>query len=440
MTRSTFLLLAGAFSALLSNAKSHLRAAEDSRPAKPNLIFVLVDDVARDWYSCYGSSQPTPNVDKLAAEGVRFETAWCTPLCTPTRMTFLSGMYPFRSGWTIHCDVPRSGGKGFDPDKFTCIARVLKQAGYATAIAGKWQVKDIMQKHGFDEHCLWTGVERANKPSSKRYWDPFLQINGERATHTGQFGPEITQKFALDFIANHKQGPFFLYCPMIAAHQKLEALPGSDGKPAAENKAGKELMAGYITYIDRQVGELMARLDALGIAENTVVVFAGDNGTAGGGTLNGHAIPSGKAKVSDLGVHVPLIIRAPMLAKKGFVTAALADFTDLYPTFAELAGGTLPHGVMLDVRSLVPVLKGEARESKPWIFSQLGTNRIVRDTRWLFHNTGQFYDLQSDPLEKADLAASTEPEAAAARERLTKIMASLPADGPPPFAEFPKPR
>src|SRR6185312_6853291 len=162
-----------------------------------------------------------PNFDRLAAEGTRFDTVWCTPLCTPTRVSMLTGQYPFRNGWVVHYDVPRWGGRGLDPDRLRTLGALMHDAGYATAIAGKWQINDlradptIMKRHGFDEYSLWTGVESGNPASEKRYWDPYLEQNGERRPHPGEFGPDVTQAFVLDFIKRNKDRPFFLYYPMI---------------------------------------------------------------------------------------------------------------------------------------------------------------------------------------------------------------------------------
>ena len=110
---------------------------------KPNLIFIMSDDMGVDWVSSYGSDHQTPHIDRLAKDGVRFTNVWCNPICTPTWLTLLTGMYPFRTGWTNHHDVPRWGGKGFDWERFTCFARVVREAGYATAIGGKWQGKRL---------------------------------------------------------------------------------------------------------------------------------------------------------------------------------------------------------------------------------------------------------------------------------------------------------
>ena len=130
---------------------------------KPNVILVMVDDLGRDWVSCYGAKHQTPNLDQLAKEGVRYETAWSMPIGTPTRVTLLTGQYPFRHGWTTHYDVPRQGGGGLRPDRFTTFARVLRDHGYSTVIGGKWQVNhlgkqpNVLKEHGFDEHCVWPG-------------------------------------------------------------------------------------------------------------------------------------------------------------------------------------------------------------------------------------------------------------------------------------------
>ena len=153
---------------------------------KPNIIFIMVDDMGRDWVSCYGADHQTPNIDRLASQGVRYETAWCTPICTPTRVTLLTGQYPFHHGWVQHYDVPRWGGSGLRADRFTTFARPLRDSGYATAIGGKWQINhlrkepDVLKKHGFDEHCVWPGVEEGHPETQERFWNGLLATNGKR--------------------------------------------------------------------------------------------------------------------------------------------------------------------------------------------------------------------------------------------------------------------
>jgi arylsulfatase A-like enzyme len=409
---------------------------------KPNQILILVDDMGRDWVGAYGAANLTPNFDRLAAEGTRFTTAWFTPLCTPTRVALLTGQYPFHSGWNVHYDVPRWGGVGLDPRRFaTTMGTVLHEAGYATAIAGKWQINDlrldpaIMRRHGFDEHCLWTGVESGNPASEKRYWGAFLEQNGERRAHDGEFGPDVVQRFALDFIRRHRDQPFFLYYPMINVHAPNESTPLNRDHPPSD-EAG--LYAGMVSYTDRQVGELLRTLDELGIAEETIIYFAGDNGSSTGGTLNGRSMPGAKSRVSDLGVHVPLIVRAPGRVRAGAVSEVLTDATDLLPTLSEFGGATLPATGTLDGHSLVAELTGkkEAVPPRKWIFTQYGEHRAVRDARYFADNRGAFFDLVADPLQEHDLASDTSPAVETARRRLQRVLSDLPRDGDVPFPEF----
>jgi arylsulfatase A-like enzyme len=169
----------------------------------------------------------------------------------------------------------------------------LRRAGYATAIAGKWQINDlrpepdILARHGFQRHCMWPGVEEGNPPSSRRYWDAYLQTDGTRKVHTDEYGPDVTQRFALEFIRENKARPFLLYYPMISVHGPNEPTPLNRATPP---KGEAALYAGSVTYMDRQIGELLDELDRLGIAQNTVVIFTGDNGSSTGGTHAGRAV------------------------------------------------------------------------------------------------------------------------------------------------------
>ena len=412
------------------------RTAQDR---KPNIIFVMVDDMGRDWVSCYGAAHRTPNIDAFAQQGVRFTTAYSAPICTPTRLELLTGRYPFRTGWTDHHDVPRWGGKGFDWEREISFARVLKKAGYATAIGGKWQVSDFreypdaLQRHGFDEHCMWTGYETGNPPSGERYWDPYLQTNGERKTHEGAYGPDIVNEFICDFIERHKDGPFLAYYPMILTHGPFVPTPANKNAPPEDKKA---LFAGMVTHMDELFGRVLKTVDRLGIADNTCVIFTTDNGSPStSGSINGVDYPPGKGRITDLGSHVPFIARAPWLGPGDRVSSDLVDFTDMLPTFAEMAGAPLPEGVELDGHSFVGSLKSEGNE-RAWVYSQRGENRTVRDQRFKVNSDGSFFDLVNDPLEKNDLRASSEPEIAEARKRLSGVLGSMPADAAPPFEGF----
>ncbi len=400
----------------------------------------MADDLGKEWLSCYGSEgHKTPELDRLAADGIRFDNVYCTPLCTPTRHMLLTGRYPFRTGWTVHHDTPRWGGRYFDWNREVTFARVLKSAGYATAIAGKWQINDFrthpnaLQRHGFDEHCVWTGFETGNPPSAERYLNPFIQHNGQRRTHGDRFGPDVFVEFLTDFITRHKDGPFCAYYAMVLTHTPFTKTP-HDPDTKAE---GMSLFPGMVDYADYLVGRLVNSLDELGIRRQTIVIFTADNGTVKGVECRarGHTVGGGKGTLTERGICVPLIANCPGMIPAGKTTDELVDFTDVLPTLAELAGAELPRGLALDGRSFTSTLLGKSddRPRRDWIFSQLGKNRVIRSKRFKLYSDGRFYDLAADPMEAKDLARSQVPEVVAARTRLTATMKSLPADAKLPW-------
>jgi arylsulfatase A-like enzyme len=440
MNRRCFLTSVAALAA--SPVLAAQRPAARLNGRKPNIIFFLADDLGRDWISCYGADHPTPKVDAFAAQGVRFATAYSTPICTPTRVELLTGRYPFRTGWIEHYDVPRLGGKGLDWERETTFARVLRNAGYATGVAGKWQVNDfrqypdVLKRHGFDEHCMWTGVEAGNPASANRYVDPFLQINGERKTHVGKYGPDVVNDFARDFVGRHRGHPFVLYYPSLLTHGPNEVTPDNRMNPPTDETG---LFAGNVSYVDKLFGELVAEVDGLGLSDTTFIVFAGDNGSPIPGRFNGAPYPAGKSHITDAGVHVPFIVRAPWLTKSARSSSDLVDFSDVFPTFAELAGVSIPHGLQLDGRSFIGSLTGGRTNTRAWIYSQRGANRTVRDQRYKLDSDGSFHDLTADASEQNDLRDSRDPAVVKARARLSAVLNALPVDGPPPFKGY-KPR
>lgn len=419
---------------------STLHAAGSTRP--PNIIFILVDDLGTDWVGSYGSSHPTPSLDRLAARGLQFDTAWTSPICTPSRVMMLTGLYPGRTGWTEHYDVPRWGGEGLIPDRFDTWPQRLKRHGYATAIAGKWQINDlrlsndILQRHGFDHHCVWPGVESNNPPSEQRYWDAYLQTDGVRNVHRGAYGPDLTQAFALDFIRRNRGEPFLLYYPMILVHAPNEPTPRNRTHPPIGEDA---LYAGSVTYMDQHVGELLDELDRLALTEKTVIIFAGDNGSSSSGRLHGRPIPAGKGKTTAWGVHVPFIVSAPgIAAASGKRTAALTDFSDLYPSILELAGLSPPPGLIIDGHSWVPLLKGNPIPSaRPWIYAQRHTDRTIRDERYKLNSDGRFFDLLADPDELTPLDPRADRALADRKKTLDDLLSAIPAaNATMPFPEY----
>ncbi len=442
MSRPTrfFLALLGVCFVSLSAAG---RAADVD---KPNIVFILVDDLGKEWISCYGAEEvETPHVDRLAEEGMRFTNAWAMPQCTPTRVTLLTGQYPYRNGWTNHFDVPRWGsGAHFDPSRNASFARVLRQAGYATAIAGKWQIDDFrvepraLDEAGFDAWCVWTGGEGGNIGRSRhRYWKPYIHQGEESRTRKDAFGPDVYTDFLIDFAEEHQDQPMLLYYPMCLTHRPLVTTPDA---PDASGKV--ERFKAMVRYMDKLVG--------LGLTRETLFIFTTDNGTTGGitGTRNGREIRGAKADMREPGVAMPFIVRGPGLVPQGKVTDALTDFTDILPTFADLAG-TEPSGRWkVDGHSIAPLILGKTDSSpREWIYAQGGhrasfkndrvvpsqkfDDRVIRNKRWKLWVNKQrelvrLYDMKKDPTESRNLIDSDAPAARAARKKLWSVIEKMP--------------
>ena len=252
--------------------------------APPNLVLIMADDLGPEWISSYGGEGiETPNIDKLAEGGMLFRNAYSMPQCTPTRATLLTGQYPFRHGWTSHWDVPRWGaGCHFDPKHNISFARLLREVGYATAIAGKWQINDfrvqprILDEHGFDEWSVWTGGEGGNPVSDERYWDPYVYTNKESSRiYEGAFGPDIFNDFLVDFVRRNREQPMLLYYPLALTHGPLVHTPH---EPFAESRMEKH--KAMVRYTDYLVGRLVKAIDDAGLRKNTIIIFTTDNGTS----------------------------------------------------------------------------------------------------------------------------------------------------------------
>lgn len=421
---------------------------------RPNILFIMVDDLGKEWISCYGAEDiKTPNIDALAKTGLKFTNAYSMPQCTPSRATLLTAQYPWRTGWVNHWDVPRWGVGYFDWKlrQNVTFARIMKTAGYATAAVGKWQINDFritpdaMKKHGFDDWCMWTGYETGNPPSVKRYWDAYINTPKGSKAYTGKFGPDVYTDYLIRFMTKHKDKPMMLYFPMALTHGPLTTTPA---EPDVEDS--KEKFKAMVRYTDLLVGRICKTLDELQIREHTIIIFTTDNGSPGGfaGTLNGKKIRGGKAKKTENGICAPFIANCPSLVPQGVVTDALTDFTDLLPTFAELGGAKIPKNLKIDGVSIAPLLLGKAKDSdRQWIMA-LGhgparldekgvrgkvdyTERVIRDKRykvWVSEQRKitQLYDLLSDPFEQKNLIDSTKLEHLAAIKKFQAVMDTMP--------------
>jgi arylsulfatase A-like enzyme len=257
------------------------------------------------------------------------------------------------------------------------------------------------------------------------FWKQFYLKNGKTVKEDKEvYYPDVCHKFALDFIDRNKDKPFFLYYASHLVHAPILRTP--DSKP------GGNLYAENIAYLDKQVGDLVAHLEKLGLREKTLIVFSSDNGTARQSrTVHGRALSGSKGSMWEGGAHVPFIVSWPGVTPAGKATNDLVDFSDLFPTFAGVAGAKMPEGVIFDGKSFLPRLKDQAGTPREWIFVQLGRNWFVRDSRWKLDESGNLYDMKDAPYtEKAVPADASDEAAKAARQRLGDVLAKLnPATG-----------
>ncbi|MHB1033748.1 MAG: sulfatase-like hydrolase/transferase [Pirellulales bacterium] len=418
-TRMQLVLAALTLAAILSPCAG----AQAAEARRPNIVLILADDLGYETLGANGgTSYRTPELDKLAAGGVRFTHCYVQPLCTPTRVQLMTGLYNIRNYIRFGVMAPES----------VTFANMLKNAGYSTCMAGKWQLGrdlDLPKKFGFDEYCLWQHTRRP-----PRYANPGLEINGaERDYSDGQYGPDLVNDYALDFISRKKDGPFFLYYPMMLTHAPYQPTPDSktwDPRAQGEevNRA-PEHFADMVAYMDKLVGKLLAKLDALGLRENTLVIFVGDNGTGRGtrSMMGQTVVGGGKGTTTAAGMHVPLIANWPGRVVAGKVCDDLVDATDFLPTLLDAAGTQPPAGATLDGRSFLPQLRGKKGEPREWIYSwyspRQGADLTVRqfafNQKFKLYRSGKFFDLVRDPQEKQPLdVASLKGEAAAAAKTL----------------------
>jgi arylsulfatase A len=323
----------------------------------PNVILIMADDLGYETITANGGeSYATPHLDKLAATGMRFEQCHAQPLCTPTRVQLMTGMSNARNYTHFgHMDPAQ-----------TTFGNLMKGAGYATCITGKWQLgRDLAlpAKFGFDEHCLWQLTRRPD-----RYRNPGLEVNGKEMDYAkGEHGPDIVNDYALDFITRKRDAPFFLYYPMMLTHSPYDPTPDSEGYNEGGKKTrkqdGKGHFADMVAYMDKLIGKLIAKLDETGTRGNTLVLFLGDNGTGKGtpSRFRGQEVKGGKGMTTKWGTHVPFIANWPGHVPAGRVCADLIDSADFLPTICEVAGGMLPADLKPDGRSFMPQLRGEKR-------------------------------------------------------------------------------
>jgi arylsulfatase A len=390
---------------------------------KPNLLFILADDYGVGEVSCYGADNyQTPNIDRLAREGLRYTHAYTVSLCGPSRAQILTGRYPFRTGATNQDATGR-----FTPAAEIMMPKVLKQAGYVTAAIGKWgQLPLGPAEFGFDRYLKFKG--------SGAYWNTqkkaeTYEVDGKTVPlHDKEYLPDVMHRMAVDFITQNQDKPFYLYYSL--SHVHTEILPTPDSAPGSQDLYGDN-----VRYMDKLIGQLLAELDRLKLREKTVIVFMGDNGTANGradrATIGGRRLSGAKGSMLEGGGLEPLIVTWPGVIPAGSLCADMVDSSDFFPTFADLAGAKLPDKVILDGHSLAPQWRGEKGQPRTWAFNQLARNWYVRENGWKLNQAGELYDMSDAPFTEKPVPADTkDPAAIAARQRLQAVLTQLnPAGG-----------
>ncbi len=382
--------------------------AEDPSPPRPNFIFVMADDYGIDQVACYGSDRyETPNIDSLAEQGIRFTNAYCQPNCGTTRRTFFTSQYVFQHG-----DMRRlhRGRPEYTPETMPHIGQMLRDAGYQVGAFGK------VGEGGNDAYD-----EIFDTDNGKAYWRTSLSHNGQKITYDEPvYSQDEIQKYAFAFMEANQDVPFFVYYSLNLPHVPIDPTPTT-----AEGATAEEINDDMNRYIDKYVGELMTKLDELGIADKTVLIFTGDNGTANGASTiqGGRRIMGGKGSLLVGGSNVPLIIRWPENIAPGRVEDDLTDFTDFLPTFAYLAGAEMPTQFPIHGQNMAGLWLGQPYEKREYIFVQTNIEWFIRgEDYWLTHD-GRFFETRLLPFEMPELdVENLTPKQQAAYDRLDHIM------------------
>lgn len=379
---------------------------------KLNVIVILVNDLGAECLGAYGGkSYQTPVFDSLAKMGARFTHCYAQLNCTPTRVQLLSGQSNVRNYVKF----------GYLDPRVTTFGNLFQRAGYATCIVGKWQLghdqSDLPRHFGFDEHCLHHYLHTGGKD---RYANPGMTFNGRvRQFKDGEYGPDLTNDYALDFVTRNKDKSWLLYYPMILTHAPFEPTPDSpDYLGKAPDRGQQQHFADMVAYADKLTGKLIAKLDEVRLRETTLILITGDNGTGKGivsETERGE-VGGGKASTAVVDMHVPLIANWSGTIKSR-TCDDLVDSTDFLPTICEASNVPIPVDLTIDGRSFLPQLRGEAGKPREWIYgfwaplrptqtSKVGKRGAVEqafDHDYKLYSIGEFYDLHADPEERHPL-------------------------------------
>lgn len=375
-------------------------------PELPNIVLILSDDVGYEVPTIDGGkSYATPFIDQMANAGMRFTQCHAAPTCSPSRFMLLTGKYSFRN-------YRLSGA--LDLDQRT-IANMLHDAGYATCISGKWQLDggdNSIKTFGFDAYSVFQAYLTE---TDFRYKNPLIYQAGNYLPDSvtlGKYGEDWYADYAMNFMdsVSKTKNPFFVYYAMANCHEPFSPTPDDaefDAWVPKENKSDPKFFPSMANYMDKKVQAVVQKIKSLGIENKTLILFAGDNGTPNTiySLFNDTLVQGGKSTTIEYGTHVPLIAYWPGHIAPGSVNNDLIDFTDFFPTIAEVAGvQKLTKYGILDGVSFAPRLQGQPGNPRQWIFlhyQQGGiTTRYVQNTQYKFYEgTAKFYNIVNDIAE-----------------------------------------
>ncbi|PHS00303.1 MAG: arylsulfatase A [Blastopirellula sp.] len=431
---NTFPLIALGLVVSVSLAIQHASAETRKRP---NVVMIMADDIGFECFSSYGSKEySTPRLDALAAAGIRFENCHSTPLCTPSRVNLMSG----KSNVYNYQDF------GVYPKGEPTFAEYFKKSGYATAVAGKWQLLTgktgiSPTEAGFDSYCVWNIPGTARE----RYWNPSLLQDGKLLeVAEDSYGPTHATDFLINFIEKNKDRPFLAYYAMILPHNPF--LPTPDSKDRNEKDA-KQNFIDMVNYMDKCVGRIVDCLEENKLRENTLVIFTGDNGTNANiiSEFQGKPLRGGKGYTHDYGTHVPLIINWPGVIAKSQLNDDLICFSDFFPTMVEAAQLKPKKITDGDGWSFWPQCLGKPGTKRETIYGYYFPRpyakkfddkynhwevRYARDKRFKLYDSGLLYDTIEDVEEQSPISVKQKnKQAKAARVKLQAVLDSYPTTG-----------
>jgi arylsulfatase A len=428
----------------LPNASDTSSATLALRTGKPNIIFILADDIGYEVPTYTGGqSYQTPNINMLAARGMQFTHCYATPNCSPSRVELLSGKYNVRNyiDWGL-----------YDISQKTFVS-YLKANGYKTCVAGKWQLDGgdaSVHAMGFDKYLIhYPFTDSKGHDDLHRYKNPVLYANGAylpSAQTKGKYADDMFANYIAKFIDSNKNSPFFVYFSLSLCHAPFSPTPDDPEFASWSTKVYQSdirFFPSMVRYMDKKVAQIVNKVKSAGLANNTYIIFSGDNGTDRAITSRwrGKTIVGGKEKSIEYGTHVPLIVYCPAKVAPGTTQTAIVDYSDMYKTITDMAGINslrINAADATDSKSFYPYINSNTPASpRTWSYCYWKPNsnivvqnkHFVQDTTYkLYDSTGNhaFYNIQLDTLEKYPLKnASLTPKEKSTKTNFQNIIRSM---------------